>query len=71
MSLVHGLAYSAGTGSAISSGERIINGADDGKSAHSKGEKIYMKPSKEELKKKLTPLQYKVTQKDGTEPAFR
>jgi peptide methionine sulfoxide reductase msrA/msrB len=24
----------------------------------------------EELKKKLTPLQYKVTQKDGTEPAF-
>jgi methionine-R-sulfoxide reductase len=31
----------------------------------------YMKPSKEELKKRLTPMQYKVTQEDGTEPAFR
>ncbi|MCL7486857.1 MAG: peptide-methionine (R)-S-oxide reductase MsrB [Desulfobulbaceae bacterium] len=28
------------------------------------------KMSKEDLKKKLTPLQYKVTQEDGTEPAF-
>lgn len=27
-------------------------------------------PSKEELKKQLTPLQYEVTQEDGTEPAF-
>jgi peptide methionine sulfoxide reductase msrA/msrB len=30
----------------------------------------YQKPSKEELKKKLTQLQYKVTQEDGTERAF-
>ena len=29
-----------------------------------------VKPSKEELKKMLTPLQYKVTQENGTEPAF-
>lgn len=29
------------------------------------------KPSKEELKKRLTPIQYKVTQEDGTEPAFK
>ena len=27
--------------------------------------------SKEELKKRLTPMQYKVTQEDGTEPAFK
>ncbi len=27
--------------------------------------------SKEELKKRLTPLQYRVTQEEGTEPAFR
>jgi peptide methionine sulfoxide reductase msrA/msrB len=34
-------------------------------------DKKYSKPSDEELKKKLTPLQYKVTQKEGTEPPFR
>ncbi|UCE79732.1 MAG: peptide-methionine (R)-S-oxide reductase MsrB [Nitrospiraceae bacterium] len=32
--------------------------------------KQYSKPTQEELKKELTPLQYKVTQRDGTEPAF-
>lgn len=30
----------------------------------------HVKPSKEELKKKLTPIQYKVTQEQGTEPPF-
>ncbi len=34
------------------------------------GDPKYTKPSDEELRKKLTPLQYKVTQKEGTEPAF-
>ena len=29
------------------------------------------KPSEADLKKRLTPLQYEVTQNDGTEPAFR
>lgn len=33
-------------------------------------EKKYTKPSYEELRKKLTPIQFEVTQKDGTEPAF-
>jgi peptide methionine sulfoxide reductase msrA/msrB len=31
----------------------------------------YSKPPDAELRRKLTPLQYKVTQKDGTEPAFK
>ncbi|MFO7943570.1 MAG: peptide-methionine (R)-S-oxide reductase MsrB [Anaerolineales bacterium] len=34
-------------------------------------EKEYQKPSKEQLKKKLSPLQFKVTQRDGTEQAFQ
>ena len=32
--------------------------------------KDYIKPSQEDLKKTLTDLQYEVTQKDETEPAF-
>lgn len=35
------------------------------------GQKKYFKPSPEEIKKKLTPLEYKVTQKNGTEPPFK
>ena len=31
----------------------------------------YTKPSDAELRQKLTPLQYQVTQKEGTEPAFK
>ncbi len=34
-------------------------------------DKMYKKPRREELKKRLTPLQYKVTQENATEPAFR
>ncbi len=36
-----------------------------------KVEGSYVKPSREELKKKLTSMQYEVTQEGGTEPAFR
>jgi peptide methionine sulfoxide reductase msrA/msrB len=39
--------------------------------AHPPGNPKYAKPSDEELRKKLTPLQYKVTQEEGTEPPFR
>jgi len=31
----------------------------------------YQKPGDEALRKQLTPLQYEVTQEEGTEPAFR
>jgi methionine-R-sulfoxide reductase len=33
--------------------------------------RTYTKPSVEDLKKSLTPLQFKVTQEDATEPPFR
>ncbi|MBV1881172.1 MAG: peptide-methionine (R)-S-oxide reductase MsrB [Pseudomonadales bacterium] len=33
--------------------------------------KTYTKPSDEELRNRLTPLQYRVTQKEGTEPPFQ
>ncbi len=36
-----------------------------------KAEDNYAKPSAVELKKRLTPMQYQVTQESGTEPAFK
>lgn len=33
--------------------------------------KTFSKPSDAELRERLTPIQYKVTQHEGTEPAFR
>lgn len=36
-----------------------------------KPEERFVKPSDEELREKLTPLQYKITQEDGTEPPFK
>lgn len=57
---------------------RYSSGRDQYLAAHWRAEpeiknldrKKYNKPSKEELKKRLTHLQYKVTQENGTEPAF-
>jgi peptide methionine sulfoxide reductase msrA/msrB len=45
------------------------SGLPQEKAAYTEGK--FVKPSKEELKKILTPLQYKVTQEDGTEPPFK
>jgi peptide methionine sulfoxide reductase msrA/msrB len=36
-----------------------------------KAKGVFKKPSDEELKKKLSPLQYKVTRKESTEPPFK
>ncbi len=44
---------------------------DEGeKGARHAGNSEYRRPSDEVLQEKLTPIQYKVTQRDGTEPAF-
>ena len=51
-------------------GSMSMADAQTNKNTAAQGAKPYMKPSKDELKKRLTPLQYKVTQEDGTEPAF-
>ena len=45
--------------------------AREGASAKMGSEQAYRKPDGATLKKKLTPLQYEVTQKEGTEPPFR
>ncbi len=39
--------------------------------AKNQNENVYKKPDDATLRKELTPLQYKVTQKEGTEPAFQ
>jgi peptide methionine sulfoxide reductase msrA/msrB len=36
----------------------------------SKGDRMYTRPTEDELRKRLTPIQYKVTRLNGTEPAF-
>jgi peptide methionine sulfoxide reductase msrA/msrB len=56
--------------------ERIWKGRDDFRifkktTNMEKKWRNFVKPSKEELKRILTPLQYKVTQDDGTEPPFQ
>ncbi|HEY4187560.1 MAG TPA: peptide-methionine (R)-S-oxide reductase MsrB [Polyangia bacterium] len=39
--------------------------------AASADNRAYVKPSDADLRQRLTPMQYKVTQQDGTEPAYR
>ncbi len=45
-------------------------GAQAQRSVKSNGEKTYQRPHDATLKNRLSPLQYKVTQQSGTEPAF-
>ena len=46
-------------------------GEGEAEAADPPGDPKYAKPSDAELRQKLTPLQYQVTQKEGTEPAFK
>ena len=47
---------------------RELSGSSTGETG--KNWKTFVKPRKDELRKGLTPLQYKVTQENGTEPAY-
>jgi len=64
--VLHYSAYKAGSGR---SGflKKTWKGKGDGAAA---ARQEYQRPSEGELKRQLTNLQYKVTQKEGTEPAF-
>lgn len=56
----------------ILSGLFLFSALAIGQTANTKTEgKKFKMPSKKELKEKLTKIQYKVTQEDGTEPPFK
>jgi len=44
---------------------------DDTMASDMEASRMYKRPDKEELRHRLTPMQYKVTQEDGTEPPFK
>lgn len=49
---------------------RKVWGAGEAEAAEPPGDPKYAKPDDAALRKKLTPLQYNVTQEEGTEPSF-
>jgi peptide methionine sulfoxide reductase msrA/msrB len=51
--------------------EKTWGGEDVSQSKSDSGWESFTKPSEEQLESTLSPLQYKVTQQDGTEPPFR
>lgn len=69
--ITSGLLAAAGLALATARGPARRATGDD-EPARKKGWPVeFKKPSDEELKKRLTPLQYGVTQHEGTEPPFR
>ena len=60
-----------GTGGSPSSAAAGNGTAANAGNATKGGAMTYEKPSEQEIKAKLTPIQYEVTQNEGTEPAFR
>jgi methionine-R-sulfoxide reductase len=46
-------------------------GAPAGVALPAADKRTYVKPSDAELRQRLTPMQYKITQQDGTEPSYR
>lgn len=52
-------------------GQASIDAALSGEVSVSDGGAAFVRPSEEALKRTLTPIQYEVTQEDGTEPPFK
>jgi peptide methionine sulfoxide reductase msrA/msrB len=50
--------------------EKMDSGSTSARQMNMREERQYESPSKAELRRQLTPMQYKVTQENGTEPAF-
>ena len=66
----NGAAPSNAAGMAGMAGATGTTGTMNAKPASANG-RAYVKPSNDELKKTLTPMQYQVTQNEGTEPPFK
>ncbi|WP_455199583.1 peptide-methionine (R)-S-oxide reductase MsrB [Kaarinaea lacus] len=60
-----------GTGAAISKPMSDEDNKTSGTTMNTLNGQSFIKPSEEELKTRLTPLQYDVTQNEGTERAFK
>jgi peptide methionine sulfoxide reductase msrA/msrB len=51
--------------------DKIKEKMDGGMASDMEASRMYKRPDKEELRHRLTPLQYQVTQEDATEPPFK